>query len=183
MVIFVFKLHAMNAIEKSPKQQIKRIRLISRTLKTLLVIYVLTSGVIALMVRSNGAPRMVFERKFATYSAVPATLKIMTAIAVGIYLLAVVFCYQLLRLYERGEVFSLANVRIYRRLGLLAVGYGLMAAYVPTMRPELPVTNRLIILFFETASSNWIIGGVFLVMISLIMGEACRAHEEQELTV
>ncbi len=58
-----------------------------------------------------------------------------------------------------------------------------MAAYASSVRPEQSITWRLVILVMEAASSNWIIGGVFLVMISLIMDEACKAHEEQELTV
>jgi len=84
----------MNAITLTPEptQPIKRIRLISRTLKTLLVIYVLTSGVITLMIKSNPPPHLVFGVRYDSYSAVPVTLKVMSAIVIGIYLLAVVFC-------------------------------------------------------------------------------------------
>jgi uncharacterized integral membrane protein len=178
----------MNANEASLKttRQMKRIRLMSQIIKALFLIYVFASGLIALLIKANGhSPYLVFDNclPFASYSDVPAALKIMSAITVGIYLLAVVFFYRLLNLYERGTVFSLANVRIYKRLGFLAVGYGLLVAYAPAMRPELPIVRRLEILFFEATSSHWIIGGLFVVMISLIMMEACKLREEQELTV
>jgi hypothetical protein len=175
-------MNATNLIP-APQRPLKRIQLISRAIKALLVIYVLTSGVITLLAKSNGPPHLVFGMRFDSYAAVPATLKIMSALTIVIYLLAVVLCYQLLNLYERGEIFSFANVRIYKRLGLLAIAYGLIALYVPTMRPEQPVLRRVLILVMEAASSSWIIGGVFLVMTSLIMHEACKAHEEQKLTV
>ncbi len=158
----------------------------SQIIKALFLIYVFASGLIALLIKSNGhPPYLIFNNclPFASDADVPATLKIMSAITVGIYLLAVVFFYRLLSLYERGTVFSLANVRIYKSLGFLAVGYGLLAAYAPAVRPELPILRRLVILFFEATSSNWIIGGLFVVMISLIMKEACKLREEQELTV
>jgi hypothetical protein len=175
-----------NGISPKANPQMKRIRWLSRIIKALLLVYVFASGLIALLVKSSGpSPYLVFNDclPFASYADVPAVLKIMSAITVGIYLLAVVFFYQLLNLYEQGTVFSLANVRIYKKLGFLAVGYGLLAAYAPAVRPELDISRRLVILLFEATSSYWIIGGLFVVMISLIMKEACKLREEQELTV
>jgi hypothetical protein len=178
---------AMNANEISTKTnpQMKRIRLMSQIIKALLLVYVFASGLIGLIIKSNGPPYKIFDNclPFASYSEVPATLKIMSAITMVIYLLAVVLLYRLLNLYEQGTVFSLANVCIYKRLGFLAVGYGLLAAYAPAVRPELPILRQLEILLFEATSSSWIIGGFFVVMISIIMKEACKLREEQELTV
>ena len=180
-------LRAMNATEISPKTnpQMKRIRLMSQIIKALLLIYVFASGLIGLIIKSNGPPYKIFDNclPFASYSDIPATLKVMSAITVGIYLLAVAIFYRLLNLYERGTVFSLANVNIYKKLGFLAVGYGLLAAYAPAVRPELSIIQQLEILLFESTSSSWIIGGLFVVMISIIMKEACKLREEQELTV
>jgi hypothetical protein len=38
-------------------------------------------------------------------------------------------------------------------------------------------------LLFAILGSPWIVGGLFGIMISFIMGEGCKMREEQELTV
>ena len=120
---------------------------------------------------------------FSKFSDIPAGLKLLYALAEGIFLLAVVSFYRLLNLYEQGTVFSLANVRLYKWLGCLAVGYGLLEACAPMIRSDVDIFRHLEIFLFEVAGSPWIIGGLFVVMISLIMKEACKLREEQELTV
>lgn len=161
----------------------KRLRTMSQIIKALLLIYVFASGLIAVLLHTSSDSWRVFDMPFSKYSDIPAGLKVLYASATGVFLLAVIFFYRLLNLYETGTVFSLANVRHYKRLGLLAVGYGLLRACAPAVRQDLDVFKRFVIVLFEATSSPWIIGGLFVVMISLIMEEACKIREEQELTV
>ena len=120
---------------------------------------------------------------FSKFADIPAGLKLLSALAVGVFLLAVVTIYRLVNLYERGTVFSLTNVQLYKRLGYLAAGYGLLGACAPMIGRNPDIFALLEIFLFEVTSSPWIIGGLFVVMISLIMKEACKLREEQELTV
>ena len=111
---------------------------------------------------------------------IAASTKMVTALTVAIYLLGAVVFYRLLNLYEKGIVFSPANVRLFRWLGFLAFCKGLLAVAASAVSHGEFVFPMVL---FETLRSSWVIGGFFAIMLSYIMDEGCKLKEEQELTV
>ena len=165
-----------NRVVPNPNPQMKRIRTMSQIIKALFLIYVFVAGLVA--APSSG---WILGLSSSELKGIPAGAKLLYALGMGVFLLAVITFYRLLNLYEQGTVFCLANVRLYKRLGCLAMSYGLLDACGPefTMSP----VRHLKFFLLEAISSPWIIGGLFVVLISLIMREACKLREEQELTV
>lgn len=189
----------MNANKVAPKTnpQMKRIRTMSRMIKALFLTYLLAAGLVSILLKitpllhGSSHSWRIFDLLFAMmYEEFPMGLKLLYALGAGILLSVVITIYRLLDLYERGTVFSLANVRLYKRLGCLAIGYGLLdacgykfAVDIANRMTATDIVTHLEVFLFEATSSPWIIGGIFVVMISLIMEEACKLREEQELTV
>ena len=134
---------------------------------------------------------------YAEFSAIPWYSLALAAIGLGIFAWAATTFYQLLALYERGTIFSVGNVRLLRRLGWLAAGFGGLAVVGPTLVilwqqwiGPLPriflrdlILHNLVNDFFALLSSPWIIGGLFLITISRVMLKGYQLQEEQELTV
>jgi len=167
------------ALKSSP--QIKRIRMMSQIIKALFLIYVFAAGLIAVLFHTTSHLWRIFGIPISAVSKIPTDVEFLYALGVGIFLSAVVTIYRLLNLYEQGTVFSLANVRLYKLLSYLTMGYGLLNAC--GLNIGLDFDTHLKLFLFNATSSPWIIGGLFVLMISLIMQEACKIQEEQELTV
>jgi hypothetical protein len=122
----------------------------------------------------------VFGDSYTDFSDVPAVVKLLAGIGGGLNLLAAMTFYRLLNLYEKGIIFSAANVRLLGRIGHLVFSFGLLNVCGPVI-----ISGKLSILEFIVAvvSSPWVIGGLFIVVISHIMDEGRKIQEEQELTV
>ena len=117
---------------------------------------------------------------YETLTDVPPVEKLMTGLAVAIFLLVAITFYRLLILYEKGIIFTHQNARLFRILGYLAFGNGLVGVVAPVASSGLLSITGMI---FGTLASPWVIGGLFGVMISHIMDKGCKMREEQELTV
>jgi hypothetical protein len=171
----------------TPKKQtptavsLARIRKISRTLKLLLGFFfiapMLMVGLAFCQAKAWPQGCTISGVHYATFSEVPAALRVMLALGLVWYVWTLVTCWQLLNLYGRGEIFSRANVRLYQRLGHLIFAGGLLQ-----MVAQAAATGQFR-LWPDTGSGSWIIGGLFVVMIAAIMEEGCKLREEQELTV
>ena len=170
-----------NKIAHKSSPQMKRIRTMSQIIKALFLIYIFAAGLVAVLFHTTSNLWKIFGISISVVSKIPIGVEFLYALGVVIILWAVVTFYRLLNLYEQGTVFSLANVRLYQLLGYLAMGYGLLDAC--GLNIGLDFVTHLKIFVFKATSSPWIIGGLFVVMISLIMQEACKMREEQELTV
>lgn len=134
---------------------------------------------------------------YAEFSAIPWYSLLLVAIGLGLFAWAATTFYQLLALYERGTIFSVSNVRLLRRLGWLAVSFGLLGIagsmlivswqqwIEPTPRIFLRdmILHNLVGGFFALLSSPWIMGGLFLLTISRVMLKGYQLQEDQELTV
>jgi len=115
--------------------------------------------------------------KYGSAADVPGALWLVVGLAIPLYLWSAVTVWQLLNLYEKGIVFSRANVRLYRWLGwqIFAVGWLQLAAYsIATGKLELSP---------NLAGLPWILGGLVGMMIAAIMEEGCKLREESDLTV
>jgi glucan phosphoethanolaminetransferase (alkaline phosphatase superfamily) len=172
----------MNPNEKTPNtgSGSLRIQKISKILKAMILIYMvvlpLCVAISAIIAFSTGQTRSFFY----VNPPVSSADKVMAAFSAAIYLLWAVTFYRLLNLYEKGIVFSSANVRLFRLMGYLAFSRGLLAVVASVVS-----TGQLVFptVLFVALGSPWLVGGLFGIMVSYIMEEGCKLREEQELTV
>jgi hypothetical protein len=187
----------MNANEISPMAgtRLNRIKRTSRALKTLFLLYPLLYFLVGwnlpFMHRMPDGLRIV-SGTYATFSDAPILAKLIVVLGIGILLASIITCYQLLSIYEKGIIFSARNVQLLGRIGCLAVGYGLLSVCGPALMSEwnhwigessISPLNFHLLAIMELLGSPWIIGGLFIVVISHIMDEGRKIQEEQELTV
>ena len=161
----------------------ERIRNISRILKGLFLAYfIVLTGMVALVFHQQTGERTwtVYGVGYADFSSIPLKMRLLGLIGMGLFLLAVVTFFQLLNLYEKGVVFSLNNVRLYKRLGHLAFSLGLLTICAPVVD-----SGRLDVWTFllGVSSSPGVIIGLIVIMVAAIMEEGCKLREESDLTV
>ena len=187
----------MNVNEICPKAstRLNRIKKISRVLKVLFLLSLLClvwRGYFLPFVQRMPDGWSVVWGTYATFSDAPLFAKLIVVLAVGVLLAAFITCYQLLNLYEKGIIFSARNVQLLGRIGCLAFGYGLLKVWGPVLISTwnawigvsaCPLLNPVLCGIPAFLSSPWIIGGLFVVVISHIMDEGRKIQEEQELTV
>jgi hypothetical protein len=174
----------MNANENSSKAnaRLNRIKRISRIIKVMFLFYIVL-GTLILMVfmkKAGAGTWRVFDNSYTNISDVPAMVKLLAGIGGGLNLLAAVTFYRLLNLYEQGIIFSAANVHLLGRIGHLVFSCGLLNVCGPVIiSGNLSIPEFLV----ATVGSPWVIGGLFVTVISRIMDEGRKIQEEQELTV
>jgi hypothetical protein len=175
------------AIPAHKNASMRRIRILSQILKALVLIYLVVIPLLSVaspkLVNSIGnyacLPGQTFHQ-ISTPRAVSPGTKIVTVLTAAIHLLGAIGFYRLLNLYEKGVVFSPANVRLFRWLGLLAICKGLLGvAAMEVAFVEFDFAMAMV----ETLSSSWVIGGFFVITLSYIVDEGYKLKEEQELTV
>jgi Protein of unknown function (DUF2975) len=165
--------------------RLQRIQKASRFLKRIIWIYVwlLTSGLIIgtmRLARPVGRNKFgIFGEYYASFSEVPLTILLLAAVAIVLTVLGLVAFYRLLSLYEQGVIFSPANAAQFRRLGVVAIGWGIVHICSGIFK------NSGMLMFnpFEILASPGIYGGIFLLVVAWIMEEGSKIQEEQELTV
>jgi len=172
-----------NIIPPKANMRLNRIKKMSCFLKAGVLIYfaVYPLSLIALKVRAVQTTIKVGDQSFSTLREIPPVLKTYEALCTCLYLLAVIAVYRLLNLYEKGIIFSAENVSQIRRLGQLAVFYGVLTACLPVFESpqiQFPPTLPLAIL-----GSPGVIAGCLTVIIAWVMDEGRKIQEEQELTV
>jgi hypothetical protein len=185
-VIFGFILCAMNANEISAKDnpRLSRIKKLSRSLKAGILIYFVVCGLVLIVEHRNihvKTPIQWGDRSFNSLQEIPAVLKTYEAICCSLYLLGVVAVYRLLNLYEKGIIFSAANVSQIRRLGQLGVFYGVLSACLPMFERGGIVLNLALPL--DILSSPSFTAGCLAIIIAWVMDEGRKIQAEQELTV
>jgi MFS family permease len=185
----------MIANDTSPKVNVRlnRIKIISWALKILLLLFFLFFG-FGRVPFARKTPDGFWEVVFGTYttfSDAPLVAKLIVGLGISMVLAAIVTGYQLLNLYQKGIIFSAKNVQLLGRIGFLAFGYGLLGAVGPSLIATWDnwvnesglMAHSILWGIIASLSSPWIIGGLFLVVISRIMDEGRKIQEEQELTV
>ena len=175
----------MNANETSSKAsaRLSRIQKTSRNLKVCVLLYfVVPLGLLALNFKSVHVVTgmvSIFNHPYASVSDIPALMYVLCAIGTGIFLLGMIAFYRLLNLYEKGVIFSEANVREMKRLGTYLAVYGILAVTADAIYSG--GISPLTLLGF--VASPWIVGGGALNIVAWIMDEGRKIQEEQELTV
>lgn len=98
------------------------------------------------------------------------------------------FLIKLFKLYERAEIFSLANVNYLKKIGyaLLIQQFariicnGFLSMILTWHNPA---GHRVAVLTIATVEITAILTAVLVILISWIMAEGCRLREEQQLTI
>jgi hypothetical protein len=91
--------------------------------------------------------------------------------------------------YQNGEIFSLFNARQYRRLGGLFILDSLIAQPINHLLIVLAVTlsnppgHRYISLTFGTPNIKALFCGLLVIVISWVMVEASKLHDDQKFTI
>ena len=163
----------MNANETSPKAnaRLNRIKKTSRILQSVFLIYF---GMFPLLLMVG------HFQSFGSLAAIPTGLKTYEALHISVWLLAAIAITRLLELYEKGIIFGAQTVSLIRRLGILAIFYGVITACRPIFEKheiEFPILPLNLLL------SPWLIAGGLTIIIAWIMDEGRKIQEEQELTV
>jgi hypothetical protein len=157
----------------------RRIRKISQMLKAMFLVYFFVVPLFLLVHRGYESWN-ISGQSFTSLSAMPLAPKLIAALAIVMYLLEIVTIYRLLSLYEKGLIFTVQNARLLKILGNLLFADGLIQVVAPVA-----TSGHLSVIAFliGLVSSPWLMGGLFLIMISLIMEEGCKMRDEQALTV
>lgn len=100
------------------------------------------------------------------------------------------FCLKsIFRNYQRGEIFTLINAMHYRRLGWLffldalvikSISHSLLVLAVTLTNPP---GHRYLTLEFGTPNLKALFCGVLVLVISWVMGEANKLHDDQKFTI
>ncbi|MGA2244401.1 MAG: DUF2975 domain-containing protein [Verrucomicrobiota bacterium] len=104
----------------------------------------------------------------------------LTGLGAGLYLLGVISFYRLLCLYEKGVIFSAANVSQLKNLGSYLVAYGVIG-FVATQVAAGGFAFPWSLL--EIVASPWVVVGGAIFLVAWVMDEGRKIQEEQELTV
>jgi hypothetical protein len=95
---------------------------------------------------------------------------------------------KLFRLYEKREIFSIYHVRLIRNIGYaLLVGqiiepiYQFIMGIVLTMNN--PPHHRYAAITLDQTNIGILLTALLIILISWIMAEGCKLHEEQQLTI
>jgi len=179
-------LGAMNANEISAKAglRLNRIQKISRTLKVCVLFY-LVAPLCVLAFNLKGihlASGMVsiFNHPYASVSDIPKAMYLLSATGMAVYLVGVISFYRLLCLYEKGVIFSRANVSEMKKLGSYLAGYGILAVAANIIHAGGIIFPWVLL---EGIVSPWIVVGGAIYIVAWIMDEGRKIREEQELTV
>lgn len=103
---------------------------------------------------------------------------------------AVIYCLaRLFALYEQGKIFVVESSRYLRRVGFLLLIGNIISPLIvnPLMQAVMtmhnPTGQRYASITFGTNDLYNIFVALLIILISWIMTEACKIHEEQQLTV
>ncbi|MCF6210879.1 MAG: DUF2975 domain-containing protein [Gammaproteobacteria bacterium] len=109
-------------------------------------------------------------------------------IPISVALYGIMILKRLFSLYENAVVFSVENVRCFRRLGYTLIAW-VIASMVFTMLISIiisagnPPGERVMVAQFGFSDLFALISGAIVVLISWVMEEGCRLENEQAYTV
>ncbi len=113
---------------------------------------------------------------------------LVSAIPMLVNLCILYFLIQLFKLYETGEIFSIANVKYIRNIGYaLLVGqliqpfYQFVMGLILTMHN--PPHHRYAAITLDQTNIGILLTALLVILISWIMAEGCALREEQQLTI
>ena len=96
---------------------------------------------------------------------------------------------QIFKQYKCGEIFNMANARYYRSIGWMFIFHGLITKSLSDSFMTIAVTlnaapgHRYITFGFGSPNLEAIFCGAVVIVVSWVMLEAAKLHEEQKYTV
>ena len=95
---------------------------------------------------------------------------------------------KLFKLYEKGEIFSMHHVRYIRNIGLaLLTGQLIEPIYQFAMGLVLTANNppqhRYAAITLDQTNIGILLTSLLIILVSWIIAEGCKLHEEQQLTI
>ena len=121
-----------------------------------------------------------------------ATIKLegflVNMIPTGIEIIILILLIRLFRQFELGNIFTEKNVNYIRKIGYaILIGQLLLPVYQSLIGIIVTWSNgpthRMFAITFGTDNIKIIIGALIVILISWIMAESYKLHEEQQLTV
>lgn len=173
-----------------------RIQRASRRLRRLFLVAIclmpMVNGLIWLSI--NHLPELVQTRLVPYFVSMPLPLSArvmgfaITMMPIGAAMLGAYYLMRLFRLYERGEIFRTTNVRCFRNLSRVLVGWfaiGIVHKSLLSMALTLhhPPGQRYITLELGSPDLTALLVGAVLAVISWVMDEGRQMQEEQDFTV
>ena len=174
----------------------ERIQRASRRLRLLLMTVLWAMPVINALVWifMNNFPEMMTSEMlpyFVTYP-LPASARLMgfmvVMIPTGVAMAGAYYLMRLFKLYERGEIFKLSNVRCYKKLSRVLIWWfaaGVLCRSLLSVVLTLhhPPGHRMITFGLSSADLTILLLGMILAVIAWVMEEGRRLQEDQDLTV
>lgn len=113
---------------------------------------------------------------------------LISLIPIAIAEIILYFLIKLFKLYEKKEIFSLQNVKYIRNIGYtLLAGQVLNPVYQLLLSATLswhnPPGQRLATITLDGTDAGIILMALFTILISWIMAEGCKLHEEQKYVI
>jgi hypothetical protein len=124
-----------------------------------------------------------------TFTAMTKLLGFLVSmISTGVKLVLFYFLIRLFKLYERGEIFTLANVRYIRNIGytllvsqlIIPLYQGLIGIVLTRQNPP---GQHFAMFGIGTDNLGVLFMSLLIILVSWIMAEGCRLREEQQLTI
>jgi hypothetical protein len=175
----------MNANEISSKvnARLKRIRIVSRVIRILLglavvsVVTVISICLSDIIGWTNVSPSLLsppFSR-YASLRAIPASVLILGFVRAGLFFAGAFLLNKLLRYFANGNFFTAENITCIKRLGYLVISDWLVAKFLDA------IASRGLVIGLHDFTKLAI--GFLIILIAWIMDEGRKIQEEQELTV
>lgn len=112
---------------------------------------------------------------------------LVSSIPMIVQMLVLYFLIKLFKLYEKGNIFSIQHVRYIRNIGYaLLIGQLIQPFYQFVMgflTLHNPPHHRFAAITLDQTNIGMILTALLVILISWIMAEGCKLHEEQQLTV
>lgn len=113
---------------------------------------------------------------------------LVSAIPMAVNMFIVYSLIKLFHLYEKGKIFTIKHVKYIRNIGCaLLVGQIIQPFYQFAMGLVLTLNNpphyRYASISLDQTNVGIILTALLVILISWIMAEGCRLHEEQQLTI
>jgi hypothetical protein len=134
-------------------------------------------------------------QNYPILAPLPLSAKILgffiSLIPTGVTLFVLYFLIKLFKLYERGEIFLIENVRYIRNIGYtILIGQLLNPVYQALISADLTWVNhtvqkgmRFASISFDSTNINILLMSLFVILISWIMEEGCKLRDEQQLII
>lgn len=165
-----------NEISSKPNARLKRIQKITLAIRILIGLAVVS--VVAFVSISFVEPRRIGFFPFSKYAsihAVPAAVLILGFIRAGLFLAGAFVLNRLLRIFAKGDFFTVGNITCIKWLGGLVIADWLIVKLLDA------IVSRVVAI--GVGDFTKLAFGLLIILIAWIMDEGRKIQEEQELTV